>query len=93
MYRVINFYQKNKMSEAQLGVGYELKKCCEKKVFVIYNVVRMKCSWSQCLYLNKVSINSEAIQGKSSGFITAEYIHASHFFNCCHPFCNGTLIT
>lgn len=50
-----------------------------------------KPSWNYVLYLNKVSINSEAIQSKSSSFITAEDIHSSHFFNCSHSFCNGTL--
>lgn len=48
--------------------------------------------WCHHLYLNEVSINSEAVQGKSSSFIAAEDIHACHFFNGCHPFCNGTLI-
>ena len=42
-------------------------------------------------YLNKVFINSQTIQCKSSSFVTAEHIHACHFFNCCHSFCDSSL--
>jgi len=44
------------------------------------------------IHLNQVFVHGELVEGESSGLVTAENIHASHFFNGCHPLGDGSLL-
>lgn len=42
-------------------------------------------------YLNEVLVNSQLVQGQSSGFVTAQDIHAGHFLYSSHSFSDRSL--